>query len=121
MNVRNFLLTIGSLMLSQALHAASMTPAGAGAVLTCGSPEVLRGLAEAVQSTNRLMPDLIYNFDDVKGLPSGKGGGKGLTCEALLQLLEGQDKRLVDTVKLAYTVKSNAKGKGFTITFEPKR
>lgn len=106
--------------LAQGANAAGPGTASAATGLACGSADVLQGLAGAVQSTNRLKPGLIYNFEDVKVLPTTKGS-KGMTCEALLQLMEGEDKRLVDTVKLVYTVKPDAKGKGFTIAFEPKR
>lgn len=118
-------LLMGLLVLAatQAFAAESpATPRSATPPMTCGTPDLLQSLAQAIATTNQLATNLNYAFDDVRTISSNYRRGKlvSMKCAASLKLINRDDQKTTDALKLTYSLKEDGKG-GYTLSFEPQR
>lgn len=90
--------------------------------LTCGSGDVLRFLAQTMQSTNNLVPTLGFDFNAVTTKRRVvKKGLVDLQCEALVSLINQEDQKVASSLNVAYAIKSDPKTGGYILSFQPMR
>lgn len=86
----------------------------------CGSTHVLQLLAQTIQNTNKISPNIVFNFDNIKTLPRSSRNSNSLKCTASLELVEKDDNSVMDSLKVNYQF-SLTDDNRYKIVFEPVR
>lgn len=90
--------------------------------LKCDTPSMLLMLAQTVQTSNKLNPNLGYDFDNVQTINANYRHDKvaSMKCMASLKLFDKDSQSVTDSLVVIYGLKSNSNG-GYSFSFEPQR